>query len=92
MVLTFIKDAAAFAQNIVKNGICGRGKRTNDPVTPAVFDIKVVCMEMAAAIGVTVGFAFLRSAVRRVARRFARKKVRTIRRNRPDAADPQKLG
>ena len=38
MVLTFIKDAAAFAQDIVKNCICGRGKRTSNPVTPAVFD------------------------------------------------------
>lgn len=74
MVLTFIKDAAAFAQNIVKNGICGRGKRTNNPVTPAVFDIKVVCMEMAAAIGVTAGFALLRGAVRRAACWSARKK------------------
>ena len=92
MILTFIKDAAAFAQHIVKSFICGRGKRTSNPVTPAVFDIKVVCMEMAAAIGVTVGFAFLRSAVRRAARRSARKKVRTIRRNGSDAASPQKLG
>ena len=38
MALTFIKDAAAFAQDIVKSCICGRGKRTNDPVTPAAFD------------------------------------------------------
>jgi hypothetical protein len=38
------------------------------------FLIKVVCMEMAAAIGVTVGFALLRSAVRRAARRSGRKR------------------
>ena len=37
MLLTF-ENAAAFAQNIVKSGICGRGKRTNDPAAPAVFD------------------------------------------------------
>ena len=37
---------------------------------------KAVCMAVAAAIGVTVGFAFLRGAVRRAAIRSARKSRR----------------
>ena len=37
MILTFIKNAAAFAQNGIKRKICGRGKRMRYPVTPAVF-------------------------------------------------------
>ena len=38
------------------------------------FLVKAVYMEMAVALGVTVGFAFLRSAVRRAARRSGRKR------------------
>lgn len=73
MILTFIKDAAAFAQDIVKSCIAA-GESGRNIRQPLPFLVKAVCMEMAAAIGVTAGFALLRGAVRRAARRSARKK------------------
>ena len=51
---------------------CGRGRQTERSVLLPLWFQKAVNMAVAAAIGVTVGFALLRSAVRRAAIRSGR--------------------
>jgi len=53
---------------------CGRGQQTERSALLPLWFQKAVYMAVAAAIGVTVGFAFLRRAVRRAAMRPDRRK------------------
>ena len=71
-MLTFRKTQP-FCRKIVSHGGRGDGQTTARPV-PLLFFKKAVDMAVVAAIGVTVGFAILRGAVRRVAIRSGRKK------------------
>jgi hypothetical protein len=53
---------------------CGRGQQTERSALLPLWFQKAVYMAVAAAIDVTVGFAFLRRAVRRAAMRSGRRK------------------
>ena len=71
-MLTFSKSNSLCTECIKSSG---RGQQTErSALLPFWVYGKAVCMAVAAAIGVTVGFAFLRSAVRRAAMRSGRRK------------------